>query len=511
MNTNNGQGNNNNNGGGSGVGAGGNNNFRKYKRVTAGNPSNPKTKKQLENELNRQRSFFVNCSPQNSSAARHSNTQEGGYLNRSNSSVLGQKKHPTLAIYRPPSVRGDINNNSDNVYVANGPQKSKNVQDASDTSEDSSKLNVHAKEFSLERSNTAPQSIANGVKPEGIRHSAGTALSRSRTFYTNGDIKPNSPKKSFDYKNNFAYKNNFQQMKYIQQKDTQGPKVQFKDPKPKSKPIMNDQPNKCAVDSKNDFGLRRSKTYNGPDSKYYHNTSDETRTSWKCQPNEFCVKDLNCFPEDINDMAKRIVKDTKNSPTKDLMLLALKIIEHVVSNQDAMKPSVNLSLYIIERDTRDTYVNMIINTIQLWFVKREKLLQPPRFFSYASFVLQMYKGMKLNKVLSNRMEKEVYSRKQALLMLLFKICEHCLTPSKEKNTIEEVECLFNIVDGIGRDLEQEVPDTLKQLYVSIRDVMMTRDCSASVKKTLLHLIELRASQWALSPSTLHYYNSKTNI
>jgi len=43
-----------------------------------------------------------------------------------------------------------------------------------------------------------------------------------------------------------------------------------------------------------------------------------------------------------------IIVDTKNSPTKDLMLLALKIIEHVVSNQDAMKPSVNLSLYIIE-------------------------------------------------------------------------------------------------------------------------------------------------------------------
>lgn len=42
------------------------------------------------------------------------------------------------------------------------------------------------------------------------------------------------------------------------------------------------------------------------------------------------------------------IVDTKNSPTKDLMLLALKIIEHVVNNQDAMKPSVNLSLYIIE-------------------------------------------------------------------------------------------------------------------------------------------------------------------
>jgi len=109
------------------------------------------------------------------------------------------------------------------------------------------------------------------------------------------------------------------------------------------------------------------------------------------------------------------IADTKNSPAKDLMLLALKIIEHAVSNQEAMNTSVNLSLYIIEviffftlthsttfiylknvifqRDTRDTYVNMVINTIQLWFVKREKLLQPPRFCSYATFVLQMYRGV----------------------------------------------------------------------------------------------------------------------
>lgn len=65
-------------------------------------------------------------------------------------------------------VRGDINNNSDNVCVADGLQKSKNIKTASDdtTSENCSTLNVHAKEFSLERSKTAPQSIMNGAKPE---------------------------------------------------------------------------------------------------------------------------------------------------------------------------------------------------------------------------------------------------------------------------------------------------------------------------------------------------------
>lgn len=67
------------------------------------------------------------------------------------------------------------------------------------------------------------------------------------------------------------------------------------------------------METKNDFSLRRSKSYNGPDNKHYQNTFEEAHTSFKHQPNEFCVKDLNGFPEDINDMAKRIVKGkTKN-------------------------------------------------------------------------------------------------------------------------------------------------------------------------------------------------------
>jgi len=63
-------------------------------------------------------------------------------------------------------VRGDINNNSNNVYIANGLQKSKNIKDVPTATESYSKLNVNAKEFSLERSQTAPQSIMNGTKLE---------------------------------------------------------------------------------------------------------------------------------------------------------------------------------------------------------------------------------------------------------------------------------------------------------------------------------------------------------
>lgn len=72
-----------------------------------------------------------------------------------------------VCIWHDIGVRGDINNNSDNnVYVANGLQKSIDFKDASNTPEASSNLNVNAKEFSLERSKTAPQSIMNGAKSE---------------------------------------------------------------------------------------------------------------------------------------------------------------------------------------------------------------------------------------------------------------------------------------------------------------------------------------------------------
>lgn len=55
------------------------NNCRKYKRASN---SNPKSKKQLENELNRQRSFFV-AEPQNHSATNmlHHNKNTQVYNN----------------------------------------------------------------------------------------------------------------------------------------------------------------------------------------------------------------------------------------------------------------------------------------------------------------------------------------------------------------------------------------------------------------------------------------------
>lgn len=90
--------------------------------------------------------------------------------------------------------------------------------------------------------------------------------------------------------------------------------MQFKEPKRKPKPALShDETNKYAHRvpvSKNDFVLRKSKSFNGPETRYPQSTYEETSCSapYKNLLNEFCIKNLNCFPEDINDMAKRIVQ-----------------------------------------------------------------------------------------------------------------------------------------------------------------------------------------------------------
>lgn len=83
--------------------------------------------------------------------------------------------------------------------------------------------------------------------------------------------------------------------------------MQFREPKRKSKPIFNDEThNYVQTDPKNDYILRRSKSYNSPDIKHHQNMSEETNLPRK--PSEFCIKDLDCFPDDIIDIAKRIVR-----------------------------------------------------------------------------------------------------------------------------------------------------------------------------------------------------------
>lgn len=74
----------------------------------------------------------------------------------------------------------------------------------------------------------------------------------------------------------------------------------------------------------------------------------------------------------------------------------------------------------------------------------------------------------------------------------------------------QIECLFYVLTCIGRDLETHLSDQLDGLLASVRDAFLNSNASApAIRRTLLQLIELQASQWQLPGNTvLYYYPSK---
>lgn len=73
-----------------------------------------------------------------------------------------------------------------------------------------------------------------------------------------------------------------------------------------------------------------------------------------------------------------------------------------------------------------------------------------------------------------------------------------------------MDCLFSILTSVGKDLQSEMPNQLQQLMSEIRDAFLSEYTSNVVKKTLLQLIELHASEWQLSaPAVVYYYPKST--
>ncbi|KAL1451208.1 hypothetical protein WDU94_003492 [Cyamophila willieti] len=78
-------------------------------------------------------------------------------------------------------------------------------------------------------------------------------------------------------------------------------------------------------------------------------------------------------------------------------------------------------------------------------------------------------------------------------------------------SVTEVEPLFFVITTIGKDLEAESPQVLKQLFNNIRDIYIFVKSPDPVKKTLLQLIELHAAKWQLPASALRYYYPAAGI
>lgn len=243
--------------------------------------------------------------------------------------------------------------------------------------------------------------------------------------------------------------------------------------------------------------LKRSKSMSAADSqnlalKLKGFTKEETDLG------KFSVED------DVN--IKTAMEDPNQLPSRTLMDLVKLILERVVEGIRYCEAGAKLCVSIIEKEKTQTFIESLINTCQQWYQERDKILRGikagdgTRFTAFMWFLTEMCGQLKRHQL---RSRFENLQPDLVLLSVLAKCCQSCVSlPIK---CLAETECLFFVLTSIGRDLESELPAQLEQLLASVRDGFLASVGSPSVRRTLLQLIELHASNWQLPGSSVLYY------
>lgn len=249
-------------------------------------------------------------------------------------------------------------------------------------------------------------------------------------------------------------------------------------------------------------GLKRSKSMSAADSA-------SLAAKLKSLALQADAPDLGEFPPEIQANVQLAVDDPNKVPARTLMELAKHIMERVVEGRRYSLPGAKLCATIIERERTETFLESLINICQQWYQERDRILRNvragdgSRFTAFMWFLTEMscqLKRLRLQKLDSADREPPGL----VLLALLVRCCQVCVRPPIR--SLAEIECLFFVLTSIGRDLEQELPAQLDQLLTSVRDGFLASAALPAVRKTLLQLIELKASNWQLSgPTVLYYY------
>lgn len=215
---------------------------------------------------------------------------------------------------------------------------------------------------------------------------------------------------------------------------------------------------------------------------------------------------LSIFSEEDQTTLKTALDDPNQLSTRTLMELVKIILGKAVEGMKYSEPVAKLSISIIENEKNQTFLETLLNTCQQWYQERDKILRGvkagdgTRFTAFMWFLTEMCSQLKRHQLKDNY---ESLQPELVLLSVLAKCCQACVSlPIK---CLSETECLFFVLTSIGRDLESELPQQLEQLLASVRDGFLASAASSNVRRTLLQLIELHASNWQLPGSSVLYY------
>lgn len=384
---------------------------------------------------------------------------------RRSQTILTMKGKPTMEIYRPPNVRTDLPHTG--------------------------KLNVHAKEFTmndLQNSKSSGNLAMLNFDGLPLQHSksSGNVLRHLQNHpiipVVHAMPLPLLHSTSTSQIFNHLPRVNFQIANEMVQSFNQNQNANF--------PNWNNHQNQMN-------NLKRSKSLGAHDAQ---NLASAIKKQSKEETN------LGKFPKEDETNLKIAQEDPNQLPSRTLMDLVKIIMERVVEGIRYSEAGAKLCMSIIEKERNLTFLESLLNTCQQWYQERDKILRGikagdgTRFTAFMWFLTEMFGQLKRHQLKS---QFEALQPDLVLLSILAKCCKACVSlPIK---CLSETECLFFVLTSIGRDLENELPLQLEELMACVRDGFLASAGAPAVRRTLLQLIELHASNWQLPGSSVLYY------
>lgn len=261
------------------------------------------------------------------------------------------------------------------------------------------------------------------------------------------------------------------------------------------------------------FSLKRSKSLGAGDIKL-------------ATPNEY---DLGGFGPDVQAMIRKSLDDPNMLSPRQLMELVRHIFNRVLDSSRYAEPAARLCSTIIEKEKTETFLESLLNSCREWYHERDRLLlrtsasqtnipssgvnsSSPnyRWIAYVTFVYEMYARLKTRQRSSAALTGASAATAGPTLLSLLCECCHVFLKPPAVNNLSEIECLFFVLTSIGRDLENELPQRMHQLVGAVRDAFVNPSLASFIRKTLLQLIELQASNWQLTTPAVTYYYPRSH-
>uniref|UniRef100_A0A646QFT0 MIF4G n=1 Tax=Hemiscolopendra marginata TaxID=943146 RepID=A0A646QFT0_9MYRI len=387
---------------------------------------------------------------------------------------------PTMEIYRPPSLRGSgdfspgLTKNSISLSPSSDPSASQRIHPLSASCYKLPNGNNSSNVFLLPEGATAQNPSLYGSKP-------GVPVSRSASLNTCA-----------------IHSSTSMTAAAASTTVTHTSKVHFQLQVPSNTALVNQ--NKMA----GSFGLKRSKSLGAADMKL-------------SVPNDY---DLGGFGLEIQGMIRKALDDPNRLSPRQLMELVRHIFNRVIDNSRYAEPAARLCTTIIEKEKNETFLESLLNSCREWYHERDRLLRNfssasqggqttstnHRWIAYVTFMYEMYARLKTRQRSSGAAltGTSAVTAGPMLLSLLCECCQVFLKPPSLMN-LSEIECLFFVLTSIGRDLENELPQRMHQLVAAVRDAFVNPSIPSFIRKTLLQLIELHASNWQLTTPAVTYY------